>query len=112
MHVLKAEDYLRGVEPGKINLQTPLPADQLEKLPSLHTLHQDIEGTGILLDSLHSKNEGMAQLLLEGHLVEDVIHLLVLYQLVLGEDLDGIGLIGLMRNLPLRGSRYFSQSYA
>ena len=43
VHMLKTEDYLGGVEPCEINLQSALPPDQFKHLSTLYALHKYIE---------------------------------------------------------------------
>ena len=81
--MVNAKYDLSRVKPCKINLQPTKPLDQPEKLASLDVLHKEVEGASILLDAFYSHNEGVVEMLLQGHLVEDMVNLLVPDQLML-----------------------------
>ena len=88
VQVLKSEQHLGRVELSETQIELASLLDKLVQLASIHIVHQEVEGSGVLLHRCHVHNEGMTQLLLKRHLVVDMVYLFCLKNSLLGENLD------------------------
>lgn len=75
MKILKRKDDLRGIKFGKAYIKLLTLLDQLIKLSTINIFHYQVQRASILLNTLQVRYEGMIQLLLQCHLIKDVIYL-------------------------------------
>lgn len=88
VHILKHEDDLGTVELDHVRSHSAQSLDHVEQLAVLHVLHQNVKVAAVLSHAFHLTQESVVHLRHVLDFVKEVLLLLRLKYLVLGDDLD------------------------